>query len=283
VPLYYAVKLSPSRFCRPLASSVSIEGHDPPSALQAKVIKSLVLLFGERRPHRGDRVREAGLVHGDRVEVPLHDDRRPLFADGGPRDVQGVERRALVEERRLRRIHVFPGLVRTHRPTAEGDDPAATVLDRHHEPVPEPVIRSVLTRAHEPGRDGLLLREALLPEIRKEPVELIRRVAEPEPLHGLGLDAPSADIGRDRLSRRRPPEGLAEIEVGGVVRREQTLLALLLLRRAPARELDAGPLGERPQGLGGRKAVLLLEPGEDVALLATAKTVVGTPVGIDVE
>ena len=247
------------------------------------MIKSLVLLFGERRPHRGDRVREAGLVHGDRVEVPLHDDRRPLFANGCPGDVQGVQRRALVEERRLRRIHVFPGLVRPHRPTAERDDPAAPVPDRHHEPVPEPVVRSALTRPHEPRGDGFLFRKALLPEIRKEPVELIRGVAEPEPLDGLGLDASSADVGRDRFSRRRPPEGLAEIEVGGVVRRQQTLLALLLLRRAPAGELDAGPLGERPQGLCGREAVLLLEPGEDIALLATAKTVVGTPVGIDVE
>src|SRR5439155_14600614 len=86
-----------------------------------------------------------------------------------------------------------------------------------------------------------------------------------------------------RFSRRRPPEGLAEIEVGGVVRRQQTLLALLLLRRAPAGELDASPLGERPQGLCGREAVLLLQPGKDIALLATSKTVVGTPVGIDVE
>ena len=79
-----------------LPGGVAVEGDDRP--LDPHRVEHVVLVFGQCGTHGGDRVREAGLVERDRVEVPLDDHRDALLPDGGAGGVQGVEDRALVEE-----------------------------------------------------------------------------------------------------------------------------------------------------------------------------------------
>ena len=45
-----------------------------------------------------------------------------------------------MEELGFRRIHVLRRDIGSERPAAEGDDPAARIGDREHDPVAEPVI-----------------------------------------------------------------------------------------------------------------------------------------------
>ena len=67
-----------------------------------QIVQRLVLVDGQRGAHRRDDVRQSGLMGGDRVEVALHDHDLVLPARFGFRRVKGVERRALVEQHRLR-------------------------------------------------------------------------------------------------------------------------------------------------------------------------------------
>src|SRR5207249_9331897 len=82
-----------------------------------------------------------------RSEIALPDPPRLPLASGGPGDVERVQRRALVEKGCLARVDVLAPLVGPQRSPPEGDDPAATVLDRDHEAIPEPVVKPALGRA----------------------------------------------------------------------------------------------------------------------------------------
>src|SRR5207244_8891522 len=93
----------------------------------------------------------------------------------------------------------------------------------------------------------------------------------------------AGDVDRDLPASRRPAERLPEVEVGGVVGGEQPLFTFLVLRRAPAGELDTGSVGEDPQRLRRLEAVLLLEPGEGVAVAGAAEAVVAPAIGGDLE
>ena len=243
----------------------------------------MVLVFGQCGTHGGDRVREAGLVERDRVEVPLDDHRDALLPDGGAGGVQGVEGRALVEECCSLRVDVLPALVGAHRPASESDDPAAAVLYWDDQPVPEPVEDASVIPADQARGDGLVVRVALLPEVADKSVPAVRGITQPKLFHRFRVDPPVGDVTGDFFAALGAPEGLAEVEMRGVVRGEEALLALLLGGVAPARQLHSGTLGEDPQGFDGLDSVQLLEPGEDVPVFATTKTVIGPPIGVDGE
>ena len=55
----------------------------------------------ERRAQGGDRVADAGLVHGDDIGVALRDHRHARRRHGGFRLVKRIEHAALVEQRRF--------------------------------------------------------------------------------------------------------------------------------------------------------------------------------------
>ena len=76
-----------------------------------------------------------------------------------------VERVALVEERRLRRIQIFRRRVLLHGAAAEGDDAAAQIGDREHDAVAEPVERhrNVVAGDQQPGLDHVLAGMPWLP------------------------------------------------------------------------------------------------------------------------
>src|SRR2546429_4102772 len=213
-------------------------------------------------------------MHRDRVEVALHDDRRPFLSDGRARGVERVECPALIEEVRLRRVDVLPALVRPHRPAAKGDDPAPAVLDRHHEAVTKAIPEPPFGLAGEAGRDRLLLAIPLPHQVRKKAVAKVRRVAKPEALDGVRTDASALEVPGDLSAALGPPQRLTEVEEGGVVGRKQALLALLSSRVAPRGQLNARAVRQDPEGLHRLQAVLLLEPGENIPALPTSKAVV---------
>ncbi len=110
--------------CRPtsalVASSMPRIAASPPAAsasnssttLRASVRSSLQLRLRQRRSHRGDDVLVAGLDEHDHVGVALDDDRLLAARDRGAREVQAVERRALLPERALGRVDVLRAATR---------------------------------------------------------------------------------------------------------------------------------------------------------------------------
>ena len=140
------------------------------------------LLGGERGAERRDRRLEAGAHHGDHVDIAFDRDHRRALVRGGARGGDVVERRALVEERRLRRVEVFRLRVLLERAAAEGDDAAAQIGDRKHHAVAEAVVghRDVVARDQQPRLDHVLDRYAFLAEMLLEREALGRRIAEAE-------------------------------------------------------------------------------------------------------
>jgi hypothetical protein len=132
------------------------------------------------------------------------------------------------------------------------------------------------------GRDGLLVGEPLLAEIAEEPVGERRRVAEAELLDRLRRDPAAREVCGRGLARLGPAQRLAEVEVRRLVRGEEPLLVLALLRRAP-RQLDAGALREDAERLDRLEPLLLLEPGERIPRRATPEALEGPSLRIDVE
>ena len=102
-----------------------------------------------------------------------------------------VKRRALVEERRLRRIEIFGGDVLIERAAAEGDDTAAPIADRKHHAVAEAVVgnRDVFAGDEQPRFDHVLDRDFGGAEMLLQRILLARRIAEPEFQLGRGVDA----------------------------------------------------------------------------------------------
>src|SRR5437764_412579 len=81
-------------------------------------------------------VRNPGLMGDQGIHVALDHDRQPLALDRGARRVDRVQRGALAEERRIRRIQVLRLSV-AHRAAAEADHGAARVADGEDDPATE--------------------------------------------------------------------------------------------------------------------------------------------------
>ena len=119
---------------RPGAVAVEAEdrrGIEAPQALE--------LGFGERGADGRDDFGDAGAVEGDHVHIAFDDDQAPGGPAGGRGAVDIVESAALVEERRVGRIEIF-GLAVAEDAAAKGDDAAARVADREHQPAAEAVV-----------------------------------------------------------------------------------------------------------------------------------------------
>ena len=109
---------------------------------------------------------EARRRHRDHIDIALDGDHRPGLMRRLAGVVQIVERRALVKQRRFRRIQILGNraFVRTpvfrramhvffQRPPAESDHRAAPVVDRKHQPVAEAVVGDGDVVARHPSRD----------------------------------------------------------------------------------------------------------------------------------
>ena len=158
-----------------------------------------------------------------------------------------------MEERRVGRIEVFGRHVGAHGAAAEGDDPAAQILDREHDAVAEAVVRHghVLARDEEPRLDHHLDGYALAGEVVAQGEAVARRIADAEGAPGLGAETAPVEV-FTRPRSEAPGQGALEEpcrELGDVVER----LALLVLGRGLPRGLrhrDAGFARETLDGLG---------------------------------
>ena len=125
-----------------------------------------------------------------------------LLADRVLGEVEPVEQRRLVEDRRLGRVEVF-GLGVADGAAAEADDPAVAVADREHEPVAEPVVvAAAVPRLKQTGLGGQGWIDAAGLEVAEERVPAIGREPEPEALDHLGVQTALVRKLDVRLRRR---------------------------------------------------------------------------------
>ena len=103
------------------------------------------LAFGERRSHRRYHVAVAVLMGGDYVHIALNHNARVGVPDGGAREMQAVERVALVKHGRGGGVDVF-GVVAliagggfAYLPSAKAADIALPVVYGEHQPAAEEV------------------------------------------------------------------------------------------------------------------------------------------------
>src|SRR5205807_1018526 len=117
-----------------------------------------------------------------------------------------------------------------------------------------------------------LLADLLASPEGEERVPALRRVPEVEALGDGGIDAPPLEV-RPRALALRPPEPVRVEREGELHRAVQRLPLALVPAAAVLREVDAGPAGERPDGLGEREPVLAHQEAERVAADAAAEAV----------
>ncbi len=119
-----------------LARAVAVEAED---RRRIEAPQPLELRFGQRGAVGRDDFGDAGAVERDHVHIAFDHDQPLGGAARGAGAVEVVERAALVEEDRLRRVQIF-GLAGAEDAAAEADDPAARVADRDHQPPAEAVV-----------------------------------------------------------------------------------------------------------------------------------------------
>ena len=254
-------------------------GRAPPRAVAVEAQHRLVghlpqqreLLFGERGAERRNGGFIARRHHRDDVDIAFdRDDGRALMR-GLPRGRDVVERRALVEERRLVRVQVFRRRILVERAPAERDDAPAQVGDRKHHAVAEAIVRhrNVFAVHQQPGLDHVLGGNALRAERFLQREALGRRVADAEAQLRLRLDAAvgqiAARLGAGTGLQCRFKELRRKLD--DVVQRLAPLLARLGLARG-FRHRHARHRGEPLDRLGERHPLGLHHEIEDVAVLA---------------
>ncbi|MNM99697.1 hypothetical protein D3C81_1122640 [compost metagenome] len=97
------------------------------------------MLFAGGRAQGRHGIAQALLGQGDDVHVAFNHDDFIEIAVELARFVKPVELLAFMENRGFRGVQVLGFVVAKH-PATEGDDPAATVTDREHDPVTEAIV-----------------------------------------------------------------------------------------------------------------------------------------------
>ena len=189
------------------AGAVAVEAED---RLVRHFPEQAELVLGQRGAERRHGCGIAGVHHRDDVDIAFDRDDRCAIMRGLARGGDVVERAALVEERRLRRVEIFRLRVFLERAAAEGDDAAAQIGDREHHAVAEAVERhrDVVAGDQQPGLDHVLDRDAVRAEMLLEREALGRRIAEPE---------------LELRRRIEPAVGEIAARLGAVSRRERVL------------------------------------------------------------
>ena len=168
-----------------LPGGVAVEGEDHLAAELLVVVEEAAqharVVVTERRTAGGDGGRDAGQVAGHHVGVALDHDRLHRAGDVAAGQVDAVEHLALLVDRGLGGVEVLrlDPVVVEDPPRPEADRLAAGLADRPEQAAAEAVVRRPADR-DQPGRDGLLLGEALLPQVAQQRVAVARREADPE-------------------------------------------------------------------------------------------------------
>ena len=170
----------------------------------------LDLAARQRRPQRGDDVREAGLVGGHDIGVALDDDGQLFAAHGGFGEIDGEQGAALVEDCRGGRIQVLRTLAVWHDPATEADRTARLIADGNDDPAAELVDQPAAVRwAGQPRADELLVGEAPRAQPLGERIPGRRREADVESLQRLVIQLQFGQIRACALGLRRPEQHLA--------------------------------------------------------------------------
>ena len=96
----------------------------------------------ERRAHRRDDARHAGMIDGDGVEIAFDENGAVDPPHRVLRSMQVVQEPRFVEDLRLRRVEVLR-IAAVERASAESDQRAALVVNRNHQPVAEAIVVAV--------------------------------------------------------------------------------------------------------------------------------------------
>src|SRR5262249_5488077 len=165
----------------------------------------------------------------------------------------------------------------------EGDRASLRVANRKQEAAAEEVVAAAagLTRARESDLDEQILTDRLAGHSRQQRVPAVRRIAEAEAARDLEINAAPLEI-LARAASGRVPEALAVEACGeGHHAPERLELAVgvwsALTRRG---HFDAGPLGERPDGLRKREAIHAHQEAQRIAARAAAEAVEDAALGI---
>ena len=197
-----------------------------------------------------------------------------------------VERRAFVEERRLRRIEIFRLRLFLQRAAAEGDDAAAQVGDRKHDAVAEAVVghRNVVAGDQQAGLDHVLDRNAVAAEMLLQREALVWCVAEAEFQLRRRIEAAvgeiAARLGAGAGRQRRFKELRRQFH--DVVERLAPRIALLVFAR-DLRQRHAGHLRQPLDRFREADAFRLHDEVEDRAVLARGEIEPGLLLVVDEE
>src|SRR5690349_11982404 len=198
------------------------------------------------------------------------------------RPVEAEEQRALVEDRRVRRVEVLRLLV-AEGARAEADDAPALVGDGEHHAVAEAVVVAVplLAREDEARRLEGRRRDARAAGRDEEPVPARGREAEAPLLRRRAREPAPLEVRRARGALEVPLEPPAR----PVARGQRGVLGAgeVRGRRVGPVDLDARVLREHAQRLGELDRLLLHHEGEAVPAAAAGEALPALGLGPDVE
>ena len=245
-----------------------------------ETVQEAYLLRRERRARRGHHVLHPGLVHGDHVEIPLHQDGAILLLYGLLREVEAVELAFLAVYFAFGRVLVLGHvLVRAERAAAERHDAARDVVHREDDPLAEAVVERAVALApqRQSRRHEELLAIARFQGVARHAVAAPGAETEAELAdRGVGHAALLAEIGQAHaLTLGIAREDLREVVRGPAVEGEHALavvVAVLLLgRQLLLAHLDAVALGHGLQRLGIADALVLHDERHGIAALSAAE------------
>ena len=99
------------------------------------------LILRKRRPTRRHHMLQPGLMHGNHIRIPLHQDHLLLSANLIFRKIQPVEYFTLIIDFRLCRIYILGGsLVISNHPSTKRNELTRRMENRKHQPVAECVV-----------------------------------------------------------------------------------------------------------------------------------------------
>ena len=145
--------------------SIGVEIEDDPPAFAAAAELG-DLLGAHGRAQSRHRMAHSSGMQSNHIEIALHHQGAVRTADGISGFIEAVEVFTLVKHLRFRRVEVF-GLAAIKAAAAEANDSALTVVNRHHQPMAETVVKAIApfaghhqaSRFHQAGINALHLLE----------------------------------------------------------------------------------------------------------------------------
>lgn len=188
-----------------LTGGVPVEGVDdlaaPELVVHQQPTQEREVLVTESGTARGDRRLDSRQVHGHDVGVALDDDGLMPLGDVLLRQVEAEQHLRLLVQQRLRGVDILSRhrVVVEDLACAEADDVTGQVADGPQQSTVEPVHRTPLALAGQPGRLEFLELEALVQQMLGERVPPTRGEPAPELLCRGGIEVALRQVVPRRL------------------------------------------------------------------------------------